>query len=479
MAARVNIMTEPDINYHLKFVWAICLVAALGGLLFGYDWVVIGGAKPFYEAYFNLTSSFQIGWAMSSALVGCIIGSVLSGGLSDKFGRRRLLILAGFLFTLSALGTGWANGFNAFVLYRLLGGVGIGLASNLSPMYIAEISPASMRGKFVSINQLTIVIGILAAQLINYLIAEQVAPDADAAEILNSWNGQRGWRWMFWAETVPALLFFLFMFIVPESPRWLVKNGQEQPAEKILEKVGGPAYAQNSMRQIKNSLIHEIEKVNFRELLDHRMMMILSIAVVLAVFQQWCGINVIFNYAEEIFTQAGYDIGDILLNIVITGVVNLLFTFVAIKTVDRWGRRALMLTGAGGLTVIYVLIGLSYYFHFRGILVLLLVITAIACYAMSLAPVTWVIISEIFPNRIRGAAISISVTMLWIACFLLTYTFPHLNRHLGPARTFWIYALICAAGFCFIKYRLPETKGKTLEEIEIELVGGQAKSRPA
>ncbi len=455
----------------MKFIWMICLTAALGGLLFGYDWVVIGGAKPFYEAYFNLTSSFQVGWAMSCALVGCMAGSVLSGGLSDKFGRRRLLIFSGFLFTLSAIGTGWSESFNCFVVFRLIGGVGIGLASNLSPMYIAEISPASMRGRFVSINQLTIVIGILAAQIVNYLIAEPVETNATAEMILKSWNGQWGWRWMFWVETIPAFLFFLFMFLVPESPRWLVKNGKDETAGKVLEKIGEKSYAQDALTNIKKSLVNEIEKVNFRELLEPRLMKILLLGVVLAVFQQWCGINVIFNYAHEIFTQAGYGVSDMLFNIVITGIVNLMFTFVAIYTVDRLGRRKLMLSGAGGLAIIYLFIGLSYYFQFSGVHVLILVVMAIACYSCTLAPVTWVIISEIFPNRIRGAAMSIAVTMLWIACFVLTYTFPILNKKLGTAVTFWIYMVICVLGFCFIKRSLPETKGKTLEEIEIELTG--------
>ena len=460
---------EPSSKFNMKFIWMICLTAALGGLLFGYDWVVIGGAKPFYEAYFNLTSSFQVGWAMSCALVGCMAGSVLSGGLRDKFGRRRLLIFSGFLFTLSAIGTGWAESFNTFVIFRLIGGVGIGLASNLSPMYIAEISPASMRGRFVSINQLTIVIGILAAQIVNYLIAEPVETNATAEMILKSWNGQWGWRWMFWVETIPAFLFFLFMFLVPESPRWLVKNGKDETAGKVLEKIGEKSYAQDALTNIKKSLVNEIEKVNFRELLEPRILKILLLGVVLAVFQQWCGINIIFNYAHEIFTQAGYGVSDMLFNIVITGIVNLMFTFLAIYTVDRLGRRKLMLSGAGGLAVIYLFIGLSYYFQFSGVHVLVLVVTAIACYSCTLAPVTWVIISEIFPNRIRGAAMSIAVTMLWIACFVLTYTFPVLNKKLGAAVTFWIYMVICVLGFCFIKRCLPETKGKTLEEIEIEL----------
>ncbi len=457
-------------KYNLPYLWTIAIVAALGGLLFGYDWVVIGGAKPFYEKFFFLTSSFQIGWAMSSALLGCLLGALLSGALSDRFGRKRLLILAGALFTISAIGTALSNTFDSFIAFRLLGGVGIGLASNLSPMYIAEISPADMRGRFVAINQLTIVIGILMAQLMNWFIAQPVAEGATAVEILNSWNGQTGWRWMFGAETVPAALFFLAMFFVPESPRWLVKNGRDRDGQKILSKIGGDRYGEFELKDIKQTLQNEIGKVDFRELFEPKMLKILLIGVTLAVFQQWCGINVIFNYAEEIFSAAGYGVSDILFNIVITGTVNLIFTFVAIFTVDRWGRRPLMLIGAAGLAITYILLGTGYFFHSIGIHMLILVVAAIGIYAMSLAPIVWVVISEIFPNRIRGAAMSVSVSALWIACFVLTYTFPFLNRGLGNAGTFWIYAGICVLGFIFVKTRLPETKGKSLEDIERELV---------
>ncbi len=457
-------------KYNLPYLWSIATVAALGGLLFGYDWVVIGGAKPFYEKFFSLTSSFQIGWAMSSALLGCLFGAMLSGALSDRFGRKRLLILAGALFTASAIGTALSNTFTVFVAYRLLGGIGIGLASNLSPMYIAEISPADMRGRFVAINQLTIVIGILAAQLMNWLIAQPVAENATAVDILNSWNGQVGWRWMFGAETVPAALFFLAMFFVPESPRWLIKNGRDSEGQKILSRIGGDEYGAVEVKDIKKTLEHEIGQVHFRELLEPKMLKILLIGVTLAVFQQWCGINVIFNYAEEIFSAAGYGVSAILFNIVITGTVNLIFTFVAIFTVDRWGRRPLMLVGSAGLAITYILLGTGYFLQSTGIHMLILVVLAIGIYGMSLAPIVWVVISEIFPNRIRGAAMSVSVSALWIACFVLTYTFPFLNRGLGNAGTFWIYAGICVLGFIFVKTRLPETKGKSLEDIERELV---------
>jgi SP family arabinose:H+ symporter-like MFS transporter len=458
--------------FNMRFIWTTTLVSAMGGLLFGYDWVVIGGAKPFYEKFFNLTTPSQVGWAMSSALVGCLIGSLVSGGLSDRFGRKRLLILAGFLFTGTGILTALAPSFSFFIGNRLLGGVAIGLASNLSPMYIAEISPASMRGKFVSVNQLTIVIGILAAQLVNWLIAEPVPAGATAADILASWNGQAGWRWMFGAEAVPAFLFFLLMFLIPESPRWLVKNGREAEAERILARVGGKGFAGQALREIRDTLASgESRKVDFRSLLGPGMGKVLIVGVVLAIYQQWCGINVIFYYAQEIFTAAGYGVSDVLFNIVITGTVNLIFTLIAIRLVDRLGRKPLMMAGSAGLAVAFGLIGASYALHGRGVHLLVLVVVAMALYALSLAPVTWVLLSEIFPNRIRGAAMSVSTVSLWSACFVLTYTFPLLNKSLGPAGTFWIYAGISVFGFIFIKSRVRETKGKTLEEIEREFVG--------
>ena len=454
-----------------KYIFAISMVSALGGLLFGYDWVVIGGAKPFYEKFFDIANSPNLqGWAMSSALLGCLLGAITSGLFSDRYGRKKLLIFAAFLFTLSAVGTGASNQYNIFIIYRIIGGIGIGLASNLSPMYIAEIAPASVRGKFVSLNQLTIVIGILLAQLANWQIAEPVVAGTTDSQILTSWNGQMGWRWMFWAETIPAGLFFLLMFFVPESPRWLAKNGKEAKVERILAKIGGPEYAQKEYMTIRETMAKETNKVDFRQLLKPGVKKVLLIGIVIAAFQQWCGINVIFNYAEEVFAAAGYGVSDILFNIVVTGSVNLIFTFVAIYTVDKLGRRVLMIMGSGGLAGIYLLMGAAYYFHISGAVLLFLVVLAIACYAMSLAPVTWVVLSEIFPNRIRGAAMAVATVSLWLASFLLTYTFPLLNKVFGASGTFWLYGIICIGGLVFIFKKLPETKGKSLEKIEHEIV---------
>jgi len=391
--------------------------------------------------------------------------------LSDKFGRKRLLIFSAFLFAFTSIGNALAPTFTVFVTWRILGGVAIGLASNLSQMYIAEVAPAQMRGRLVSINQLTIVIVILLAQYLNWFLVRNLPSGASKAYIVNSWYGQAGWRWMFALTAAPALLFFAGMFLVPESPRWQVKNGQRDRARKTLVRIGGDAYADDEVRDVENTLAAgEIQRVHFQDLLKPRMRKVLALGVVLAVFQQWCGINVIFNYAEEIFRAAGYDISDVLKNIAWTGSVNLVFTFVALGIVDRGGRRILMLIGAAGLAVVYTGLGFCYQSGVKGLPMLLLVLSAIGCYAMSLAPVVWVVISEIFPNRIRGAAMSVAVTSLWIACFVLTYTFPLLNASLGPAGTFWLYAAICAAGFIYICRKLPETKGKTLEDIERELV---------
>lgn len=456
-------MTTTTYNY--SFLFKTSAITAMGGLLFGYDWVVIGGAKPFYEQFFNLTNSPSLqGWAMSCALAGCLIGSIFSGLLSHRYGRKTLLILAAFLFIISAYGSGASNSFSPFIIYRILGGIGIGLASNLSPMYISEVSPASLRGRLVSINQLAIVIGILAAQLVNWQIAEPMPEIISSFEILNSWNGQTAWRIMFWMELIPAGFFFILMFLVPESPRWLANKNSEK-AKIILTKIGGDLYANEEIKKIKSSLITS-QRTNWNELLNPKTKKVLFIGIVLAVFQQWCGINVIFNYADEVFTAAGYGVSDMLFNIVVTGSINLIFTFIAMATIDRWGRRALMLFGAGSLAGIYALMGTAFYFDIKGLPLLILVIAAIACYAMSIAPVTWVVLSEIFSNKIRGTAMSLATIALWLASFILTYTFPLLNSFFGAFGTFWFYGIISVCGFLFIYKNLTETKGKTLEQIE-------------
>ena len=394
----------------------VCLVAAMGGLLFGYDWVVIGGAKPFYEPYFGLNNpsqAWESGFAMGSAVLGCIGGAIGLGWLPDRFGRKPSLIFSAICFTVSALWTAFATEYWSFIAARILGGVGIGLASNVSPVYIAEVSPPEMRGRLVSVNQLTIVLGIIFAQLANYLVFRTVTSDIS-------------WRVMFGAETVPAALFLVLAFFIPESPRWHAAVA------------GRPPYRWRSVWPI------------------------LALGVFLAAFQQWCGINVVFNYAEEIFKAAGYDVSGVMFNQVITGIVNCAFTVAAMCLVDKWGRRPLMLLGAGGLAVLYTILGCCYHFEVKGVAVLIVVMAAIACYAMTLAPITWVVLSEIFPDRVRGTAMSVAVAALWISCFGLTLTFKPINEALKAAGTFWLYAAICVVGFVVTAFFLKETKGREL-----------------
>jgi sugar porter (SP) family MFS transporter len=464
-------------EYHMAYILTISLIAAMGGLLFGYDWIVISGTDIFYEAYFQLTDPWLIGWAKSSALLGCLLGAMIAGALSDRLGRKRLLILAALMFGVSAICTGCSHTFSWFIFWRIAGGMAIGLASNLSPMYIAEVSPAHARGRLVALNQLTIVIGILLAQFVNWRIAslDHLPVKPTLEQLVNSWSGQTAWRWMFGVTAVPASIFFLGMFFVPETPRWLMKSGQRDRAKQVLAALGGPDHAAAAFTEIEESLKNEIGEVNYGELLEPRMLRILLLGVGLAVLQQFCGINVIFYYAKNVFEDAGFEIADIFVNIVALGSVNLIFTLAAFGFVDRLGRRPLMRFGFGGLAVLLAVLGACYSRSVHGYFVVALVLASLAVYAVSLAPVVWVLISEIFPNRIRGAAMSVAVIALWIACFILTETFPLLRASLGAAGSFWIYALICLFGLFFVSLRLPETKGKTLEEIEKALIGQREK----
>ena len=424
-----------------SFVYFICSVSAMGGLLFGYDWVVIGGAKPFYELFFGIADQpVMQGVAMSTALVGCLVGAMVAGALADRYGRKPLLTTAAVLFTLSAVGTGVFNDFSLFNIARFIGGVGIGVASALSPMYIAEVSPPAIRGRMVSLNQMTIVLGILGAQIVNMLLAR----DTSVAENM-AWNVAWGWRWMFWAETVPAALFLVMSFMIPESPVYL-----KMKAATMSQRVG--------------------KEAGLKELLQSKYGKVLLLGLVIAVFQQWCGTNVIFNYAQEIFTGAGYDVDGMFIDSVITGIANVAFTFVALYTIEKWGRRTLMLIGAGGLGLIYLTLGTCYFLEVKGVVMVCLVVTAISIYAMTLGPVTWTLLAEIFPNRIRGVAMATCTFALWVGCCTLTFSFPSMNAALGSSGTFWIYSGICLVAFIFLWNRCPETKGKSLEELEKELI---------
>ena len=426
----------------------ICSVSAMGGLLFGYDWVVIGGAKPFYELFFGISQSpFMQGVAMTTALVGCLVGAMVAGALADRYGRKPLLTTAAVLFTVSALATGYFDDFVMFNIARFIGGVGIGVASALSPMYIAEVSPAHIRGRMVSLNQMTIVLGILGAQIVNMLLARDTTDPVSQA-----WNLEWGWRWMFWAETLPAALFLVMSFFIPESPVYLGLKGLKG----------------SNSSNISNSSNLPSE-AGLRELFEPRYRNVLLLGLIIAVFQQWCGTNVIFNYAQEIFVGAGFNVDGMFINIVITGIANVLFTFVALYTIEKWGRRTLMLIGAGGLGIIYAILGACYFVGMTGVLMVALVVAAISCYAMTLGPVTWTLLAEIFPHRVRGIAMATCTFALWVGCCTLTFFFPPMNATLGTYGSFWIYAAICICTFVFLLRRCPETKGKSLEQLEKEL----------
>ena len=458
-------------NGNKSFIYFVCLVSAMGGLLFGYDWVVIGGAKPFYEIYFNIMDNESMqALTMSIALLGCLVGATAAGMLADRYGRKRLLLVAALVFFISSFATGASKELTTFIIARFVGGIAIGLAADLSPMYIAEVAPTSIRGKLVTFNQLTIVIGILGAQIVNMLIAEPVPADSASDFILNSWNGQIGWRWMFWAVCVPSGIFFLLSMLIPESPRWLFMKGKKDRTKQILTSIGGEQYAEEELANYeKSTQTAETEHVKFSMLFSSRMRTVIVIGIIVAMFQQWCGINVIFNYAQEILESAGYGISDMLMNIVVTGIANLVFTFVAINTVERLGRKTLMLIGSSGLAVIYVLLGMCYFFHFTGFIMIIFVVLAIGFYAMSIGPITWVLLAEIFPNKYRSLAMALCTAALWVASFLLTYTFPFLNSGLGTGGTFMLYAVICVLGYIFTLKKIPETKGKSLEQLEREL----------
>jgi MFS transporter, SP family, xylose:H+ symportor len=455
------------------YVWGIAVAAALGGLLFGYDWVVIGGAREFYEVYFHLTSAALVGWANSCALLGCLFGSLAAGSFADRYGRRRVLLISAILFAVSSIFTGWAHSFTGFIIWRILGGTAIGLSSNVSPLYIAEISPAAIRGRLVSLNQFAIVVGILLAQVVNWRIARPVATGLSATAIFHTWNVQLGWRWMFVAVAIPAVIFTVTSLFIPESPRWLLTRGLDDDAHNVLRQIGGETYASAEIANIKDSLVADksTDASSWREIFRPNLRRVVLIGIALAVLQQWTGINILFNYAAEVYRSAGYGANDIFLNIVITGAINLVFTILAMLLVDRVGRRPMMIFGCIGIGVSHLLCAWAYRAGWPASAVLILTLSAIACYALTLAPVTWVLISEIFPNRVRSHGISVAVSALWIASFLLTYSFPFLNRSVGASGTFLGYGVICLAGCVFVAFTVTETKGRSLEQIESSIAG--------
>lgn len=454
------------------FVWKVAFIAAMGGLLFGYDFMVIGGTTSFYEQFFNLQGRpGLLGFSVGAAPIGCIIGAALSMALSDRYGRKRLLVVAAVLFLISAIGTAFAGSLVFFNIMRLVGGMGIGLAANLSPMYIAEISPTSYRGKVVTTNQFTIMIGIVISQVVNLLIqqyGERVGVTASGL----TWNETMGWRLMFGAEAIPAIGFLLLIFTVPRSPRWLIKRGLKTEAKKVLSQVGGEQYASAEVEDIASTISEEeVAQLNIKDILEPKLFRIILLGMFLAVVQQWSGLNSVFAYSHQIFTDAGFSISGAMLSLVFQGLTMLIFCVVAMFTVDLLGRKLLMLFGALGICITHFLIGWCFYSEITGLFVAVLVMVAIALYAMTLAPVVWVLLSELFPNKIRGFALGMSVVALWVAYFILTSTFPYMRESLGTAKTFWIYSAFLFIAFLIMLFTLPETKGKSLEQIERDLLG--------
>ncbi len=445
---------------HPRYVELLCLVAALGGLLFGYDTAVISGAIGFIRQLFGLDAA-QTGWAASSALVGCVIGVAAAGAMSDFLGRKKGLVLAGIMFAVSAAGSALAQSLSGLVLFRILGGFGIGAASMLSPLYIAEISPAAMRGRLVSYNQLAIVSGMLIVYFVNYAIQRGGTTD---------WNVTTGWRWMFGSGALPAVLFLILLLWVPESPRWLVRQKRDAKALQVLAKISGERQAERELIEIREAVSRESS--SFGQLFRPGMRIVLTIGVMLAVLQQVTGINVFLYYGPEIFKKLGSGNNAAFLQTVIVGAVNMAFTFVAIRTVDRIGRRPLMLAGAAGMGISLFVLGLSSYLQRTELWALVFMLGYIASFALSVGPVTWVILSEIFPTSVRGRAIALATVCLWAANYVVSQTFPMMDenpfliRKFHHGFAFWIYGLLCVVQILFVWRFVPETKGKSLEEIE-------------
>ncbi|AHM63134.1 D-xylose transporter XylE [Flammeovirgaceae bacterium 311] len=447
---------------NMPFIVGITLVATLGGLLFGYDTAVISGAIGSLRDYFQL-SDLEMGWAGSSALVGCMIGAAVAGLIADRFGRKPGLLIAAVLFFISAIGSAMPDSFTTFIIYRIVGGIGVGIASMLSPMYIAEIAPAHLRGRLVSFNQLAIVTGMLIVYFVNYYIALQ------GDEV---WNLNTGWRWMFGSEAIPAGLFFFLVLVVPRSPRWLVLAGKEAKAVEVLTKIMNADYAKRAVAEITASL-HRDSLAPKVKLIGQGFGWVLFIGIMLSVFQQITGINVILYYAPEIFKQLGGGTTDAaMLQTIVVGAVNLVFTVVAIATVDRWGRKPLMIIGSLGMGICISAVGFAAYTQNTGVWILLFILGYIASFALSLGPVVWVLLSEIFPNQIRAKALAIAVFAQWLANFAVSQTFPmmlgnpYLNENFHGAFPFWLYGAMCVVTIIFVWKYVPETKGRKLEEME-------------
>ncbi len=438
-------------NFKQGYILAISFISALGGYLFGFDFAVISGALPFLKEQF-LFNEYWEGFATASLALGCIAGCLIAGKLAEKYGRKTGLMTAAAIFMLSSLAMAFSSTREFFIMARFVAGIGVGMASMLSPMYIAEIAPAKIRGRMVAINQLTIVTGILVTNLINYSLRNQ---------------GIDSWRWMVGLGVIPSVLFFLGVMWLPESPRWLLKMGNEAAAETVLNKIGGTHYAKEIISTTANRLKNSNEdnyKVGYKDVFGKAFLPAVIVGMGLAVFQQFCGINVVFNFTTTIFESIGFSQEDQLKQTVFIGIINLLFTIIAMWQVDKLGRKPLMLFGSLTLAFLYIISALL--LQQKSPLAAWSLLAAIGVYAMSIAPVTWVLIAEIFPDKIRSLATSVAVIALWISYALLVFTFPIIASKLGAYTPFYIYAGICVVGFWFVRSKVKETKGKTLEDMD-------------
>ncbi len=458
---------------NLIYVIRVSLVATLGGLLFGYDTAVIAGAIGYLRIHFELSPEL-VGWAASCALLGCVFGALLSGVLSDRLGRKNVLLLAAVFFLISALGTALPKTFSQFILFRILGGIGVGAAAMASPMYIAELSPARYRGSLVSLNQLAIIAGMLIVYFANYFIAGYGTGLDESMGVaegsVHSWNVLHGWRWMFGSEAIPALLLLVLLFFVPDSPRWLLKRNGEKKAMAIISLVEGTGNAEMKIREIKESLSEESATLD--QLVKPGLRMALMVGLGLAFFQQSTGINVILYFAPEILksiAKQGMDVA--LLQTIIIGAVNLAFTIVGILAVDKVGRRPLMLWGYAGMGISLLTLGVGATLQLQGVGTLLFILCYVACFAFSVGPVTWVILAEIFPTKMRGRAMAIATIFLWLTNFMVSQTFPMMDGNAWLVNTFnhgfpfIIYGIFCGAALFFVWRYVPETKNKSLESI--------------
>ncbi len=441
-----------------RYIYLISFIAALGGLMFGFDIAIISGAVPFIKEYFQL-DELQLGWAVSSLLVGCIFGSVVAGKLSDRIGRKRLLIWIALIFAVTSIVTAIAQSFPLFIFGRLIGGLAVGAASVISPLYIAEVAPHFIRGKLVSLNQLAITIGIFVSYFINYMLHD---------------IGEDSWRWMFASGAIPSVIFFGLLFLVPESPRWLLYAGRKLEALKIFKKIGGDNASLDDISSHERTAKNESGGLS--DLVNPKYRKPLMVGIFLAVLIQITGINTVIDYAPIILKSAGETIDTALFQTFIIGFINFAFTFIAIFTIDRIGRKPLYIAGSIGMSLSLLLLSLGFFFDFvQGVYGLILLLLFIGFFAACIGPTFWVLLSEMFPGKIRGVAISVAVFTNWLMNFLVVLFFPYVLQNFGGGVTFGILSLMAALMIVFTVLFIPETKGKSLEEIDKQWLIDRAK----